>query len=525
MRMIIRRPARIWILVCLIISTMCPKECLCGRFQKEDHVALLNKSIDFLSYRKFHPAQTTLQEAMRGWSYVQEVYEPVALYRALQNELPKAQETYRKAIRFNPDLARFHDNKGISYFNSGNFQAGVVEFQKALRIDPHDMVAGINLGRYFLQRREYQRAIPYFRAARVLQSLDAGALLDLTRACFGVHHLQEAREASLRLSAIAGSDAKIRFSLGLLLAQNGQFRMAVNEFSAVPPSQRDFATYMNIGMVYSKLQRLTEARNAYENALELNPSSPDPYLQIGIDYATSGEDSRAVNWISEAYAKAPDRKAIAYAFAEELIQNGNYSWAQIVLSRSMKLHRNATDLVKAQGDLDLAQQQVKQAERAYLRCLRIDPKRIDALLSLAVAYLQLSNEEDARQQLEKVLQIQPENAEANALLGRIALMTGNTKTALKLTENALRQDPNNKQANEDLAEIWMREGHFRQAYSVLEKLIRLDPQKSRLHYLLGRALLKLGRRNEAEHELELSKSLEEAAPARPNEILPEPHEH
>jgi Flp pilus assembly protein TadD len=104
-------------------------------------------------------------------------------------------------------------------------------------------------------------------------------------------------------------------------------------------------------------------------------------------------------------------------------------------------------------------------------------------------------------------------------------MTGNTKTALKLTENALRQDPNNKQANEDLAEIWMREGHFRQAYSVLEKLIRLDPQKSRLHYLLGRALLKLGRRNEAEHELELSKSLEEAAPARPNEILPEPHEH
>jgi Flp pilus assembly protein TadD len=301
--------------------------------------------------------------------------------------------------------------------------------------------------------------------------------------------------------------------LGLLLAENGQYEMAAEEFNAVPASDRDFAAYMNLGMVYSKLRKFEEARNAYQSALQLDPSNPEPYLHIGLGSAAMGQQAQAVNWIGQAHAMAPQREDITYAFAEALIQNASYDRADGILSQALQAHPHSPALLEAQGDLYLQQDQNEQAKQDYLKCLEISPRVAGARVSLAKAYLGLHQPQKAWKELEKVLQTQPHNPEANAQLGRMALDADGQEEALRMTSKALQADPDNRIANETLAEIRIREGRYSDAFDILHKLVKLDPKTPRYHYLLGRVLLKLGRTAEAQREFQLSQSSQNAPPA------------
>jgi Flp pilus assembly protein TadD len=84
---------------------------------------------------------------------------------------------------------------------------------------------------------------------------------------------------------------------------------------------------------------------------------------------------------------------------------------------------------------------------------------------------------------------------------------GQIAIALDSLKKALQEDPNNLNANEDLATIQLRQGSSVEAQAVLEKLVRLDPNNPRYHYLLGQALLKSGRKEEAQREFTRSQEL------------------
>lgn len=506
--------------ICLIVLALFPVGIFSAQQPQGSCSALLNKGSELLSHRQVNQAIITLEEAQPRCGGTSQFYATLGLAYDLSSQHQRAREAYRKAIALDPNVPGLYDNLGISYFSTGNFAAGIAEFKKAIEIDPHDVAAGINLGRYYLRDKNYQSAIRHFLAAGVLQSRDPVSLFQLAQACFGARDLNRAHQAVGRLSGIAGSNARIRFSLGLLLARNREYEMAAREFKAIPPSASDFAVYLNLGMVYSKLGRFEQARQAYENALQIDPASPEPYLRLGIDAAKARRNAQAVDWLSQAYAKAPGKEDISYVFAEELIQNRSYTWAESVLSHAMKLHPDAAGLVEAQGDLYLAQQKNGQAADSYLRCLNMNPHLVSARVSLAKSYLASGQSEKAREQLEAVLLAQPGNAEANALLGSMELKSGKEEAALHMTEEALKRDPDNRTANENLAEISIREGKYPQAYAALEKLAKLEPKSSRVHFLLGRVLLKLGRQNDAEHEFELSRTLQAAPPARSGPMAP-----
>ncbi|MDE3179947.1 MAG: tetratricopeptide repeat protein [Acidobacteriota bacterium] len=477
----------------------------------------MNKSTEFLRQRKTADAQRSLREAEHNCSSLPEFYATLALSYDLQDQHIKAQEAYRKAIAMNPHIAQFHDNLGISYASSGNSPASITQFERALQIDPHDVAANLNLASYYLRQHEYPRAIGHFQAAGIQHSSNIRALMGLTQAYLGTYNIAAARETATRLSRLAGSDSKVHFSLGLILAENRQYDLAAEEFEAIPATDRDFAAYMNLGMAYSKLRKFKKARDAYQSALELDPSSPDPYLHIGLDSAAMGEEAQAVNWIGQAHAETPEREDVAYAFAEALIDNASYDRAHLILSQALQAHPRSPALLEAQGDFYLHQDQPEKAKRAYLKCLEISPMAAGARVSLAKAYLELHQPETARQELENVLHAQPDNPDANARLGRMALDEGRQEDAQRMVSKALQADPVNRIANETLAEIRIREGRYSGAFRILQNLVKLDPNIPKYHYLLGRVLLKLGQAAKAQREFQRSQSLQNAPlAARPN---------
>jgi tetratricopeptide (TPR) repeat protein len=436
-----------------------------------------------------------------------ELFDTLGLAYDFNNQHTEAQEAFGKAVALNPQNNLFRNNLATSYLRAGNQSAGIAEFQTVLKADPSNRTAGLNLGSFYLSQKQYQLAIRYFQAAGVERSPDPASLLEYTEAQFGAGEVQSARDTAVRLSRLARVDAGIHFSLGLLLAQHGEYRMAAEQFAAIPPSQRDTAADLNLGMVYSRQRQFQEARQAYQDAIRLDPSNPDPYLQMGLDASALGNHDAAIDWITQAHTKSPQRIDIVYVLAEELIHVGNLERARDLLLAVRERDPNEPALWEALGDLYSRQHRGQDAQQAYQQCLRLSPQRVRARVLLARADVELHQPEEARKELERALQLEPHNSEANAELGRMEFEAGQTEAAMRYIAQALATDPDNLRANEDLARIELHQGKPAEALPVLQRLVKLNPQNSQFHYLLGQALAKLQRAKEAQAEFELSSKL------------------
>lgn len=70
-------------------------------------------------------------------------------------------------------------------------------------------------------------------------------------------------------------------------------------------------------------------------------------------------------------------------------------------------------------------------------------------------------------------------------------------------------DPNNPELYRKLGEIYLNKKEFTTAIKQFKKALQLDPQDAETRYKLGQAYLKMGRIDEGEKEIALSKKLKE----------------
>ena len=65
---------------------------------------------------------------------------------AASGDMDGAIVEYRKALRINPDFTDAHNNLGLALEKNKNLDAAIVEFREALRVEPDDAVVHFNLG-------------------------------------------------------------------------------------------------------------------------------------------------------------------------------------------------------------------------------------------------------------------------------------------------------------------------------------------------------------------------------------------
>jgi Flp pilus assembly protein TadD len=478
----------------------------------EDCDALLKRGEELLGEHQPEAARIPILQVTKACPTNPRGYDLLGISYDSQDRFEEAQQAFRKAIALAPRGAGFHNNLAISFAHSGKTGEAITEFQNAVRLDVHNEFANGNLADYYVKEKNYRRALYYLRNARADQSTDPSLVYELAQAYFGAGETKPALQTVARLWKLAPSDARIRFALGLLLAQHDQYAGAVEQFEAVAVQERDFAVYQNLGLAYSKLGRLPEAQRAFEQALRLDPSNPEPYFGIGINLLAARSIDQAIYPLSQAYDKAPQRVDIACTLAEALIQGQDFSRAHDLLAEIRAKSPNNPIVVQTEGDLYRAQGQDSKALESYRQILRYDPENVPARLRLAKVYLVLGQTVEAKNEFKRVLKANPTNGDAHAGLGRIALRAGQEDLALQELSRALREDPDELDANEDLAAIKSRRGQLAVAQTVLEKLVRLDPNNARYHYQLGRVLLKLGRVGEAQREFARSQQIGVAKP-------------
>jgi len=165
-----------------------------------------------------------------------------------QSRFDEAIQTYLQILQLEPNHLETMGNLGISYKAQNKFDEAISWYEKALQIDPNSLPAWGNLGNVYQEQKSFEKAL--FCYQKTLQ-LDPD------------NPMTHNNMGNLYLSHNKPADAVKYYQQGIVLSK---------KHSDKAPSSMLIDTYCNLGNALAGLNEIAHADQAYQMALQLDPT-------------------------------------------------------------------------------------------------------------------------------------------------------------------------------------------------------------------------------------------------------------
>ncbi len=210
---------------------------------------------------------------------------------ASQKQFDAAIESYKEAIKLNPNLASAYLGIGTAYGSVGRAGDAFEPMKTAVRLAPDNVLAHINLAVTLSNLRRYDEALAELNEAKRLSPKD-GRIYNMT---------------------------------GNVLSSTGKFEEAITNYkksAELNPDQS--ANYHNIGLMYMRLGKFTEAVEPLETALRLNPSYQNARYHLSNAYSKTGRYQEAIESWTKFLELVPNGYEALNNRALNYLYEGNY---------------------------------------------------------------------------------------------------------------------------------------------------------------------------------------------------------
>ena len=314
-----------------------------ARFAAEDWDGAIARFGDALS-------QTTECIPALDWSTTY-FYRGRAYYN--EGDYDRAIADFDQAIQLQPDDAAAYNNRGLAYAHKGDYDRAIADYDQAIQLQPDLAEAYSNRGNAYADKGDYDRAIADYDQAIQLQP-------DYTTAYN---------------------------NRGITYADKGDTGRAIADFDQAIQLQPDYAlAYNNRGATYAHKGDHDCAIADYDQAIQLRPDYALAYNNRGLAYADKGDYDRAIADFDQTIQLQPDDAAAYYNRGNAYADKGDYDRAIANYDQAIALKSDHANAYYTRG---LAYAQKGEEEKAIA-----DFKK----------FLELSNDLYWRQQAEEQLQ-------------------------------------------------------------------------------------------------------------------------
>jgi len=219
----------------------------------------------------------------------------------------EAVESFKQAIRINPDYAEAHYNLGVAYYKLGRYSEAVEAYKQAIRINPDYAEAHYNLGVAYGVLGRHSEAVEAFKQAIRINPDYAEAHCNLGVSYGKLGRYSEAVEAYKQAIRINPDYAEAHNNLGATYCELVRYSEAVEPFKQAIRINPDFSkAHLGLGVAYGELGRYSEAVEAYKHAIRINPNLAEAHYYLGVAYGELGRYSEAVEAYKHAIRINPD---------------------------------------------------------------------------------------------------------------------------------------------------------------------------------------------------------------------------
>jgi len=196
------------------------------RQHKDVAVTKANQAKEFLQHDDAAKAAALYREAVQNDPKNAQILYEFALALDAQRDFDAEQETLRRAIEANPDLAEAYNQLGLLILQAGHASEAEKEFQKAISLNPQYAEAQNNLGVLYGQQGRDPEAERLFRRAIDSNPQYAQAYVNLAAALAEQSVFTEAEAAAETAIAIQPDNQEARELRAKIEAELGQHRTA-----------------------------------------------------------------------------------------------------------------------------------------------------------------------------------------------------------------------------------------------------------------------------------------------------------
>ena len=467
---------------------------------------------------RLEEAKTRISEDLRQNPPTADGYNLLGIIESKEQDYSGALTAFQDALKLNPDSPRTHNNLGNVYLVQKKFDMAEKEFRAALRLSPNDPDGNYNLGMLQMAKGSPEEAITYFQRVHPQNS---ATRLNLIRAYLQSKRYATALRMASALSAENKDDVRIHFSLGILLASEGQYEPASLELAKADALQPGtFEILYNLGQVYLRNEKYPSAELVLTQALKLKPESPDALYLLAQVYTKESRPLDALDLLVRAHKIAPENPDISFLMAQISISQKYFADAIPLLEQSLQTVPGRSDIREALGESYFMAGNVDKAIVQFNRTLEIQPSaRTYAFLGLS--YSHLGRFDEAKRNFENGLKLDPQNNFSLFQLGYIAERQGDSKGAEAIFHRVLHSNPDFPDALLELANLRIEEKQFPEAVQLLRKYVQVSPTSATGYYRLAMVERDLHEGPAADRDLARFQTLskETSASAHPYEHL------
>ena len=290
-----------------------------------------------------------------------------------------AEESCENALAAAPDDALLHEQLAKLDQLTGDLAGAATNAQQAVNFFPNSSQDLSQLGIILAKQQKYEEAVAVFRRVFQMDPQDVFALQNLAQSLKDLGRTDEAIREYLHALAVNPRFGLAWLGLGQVLEKTGRaaeaedcYRQALANRIKRAPELQTLARFC-----VSHGWREAAVTN-YDDAINLDPSDPTPYVDAGQNLAALGRHAEAEQRYAEAIRIAPDLIQPHFLYGMELGQDGRPADAAV----------------------------------QFREAVRIMPDLPEARVNLGVALEDEGNYSEALAQFEKVLEHNPGNAMA-----------------------------------------------------------------------------------------------------------------
>ncbi|HXM92869.1 MAG TPA: tetratricopeptide repeat protein [Candidatus Dormibacteraeota bacterium] len=437
---------------------------------------------------------------------------------SLQGHFEEAEKYFLKSLQIDPEFFPARKNLAITYFDSGQYELAIPEFQK-LADGPTDSrpVAYLFLGMLAEKHKEYGKASAFLEKSGEILYQYPQALIAFAHCLYELHQVPRADTVLSRLETFRALAASDYFSAGLLYSQHGQDERAWANFEKASKAQPELPglAYQR-AIVLNRLGRSLEALNILADLTRTKPDADSLNLLAHVA-EKNGELKLAIQSLRQAAQLDPARQDNYLDFSTLCLDYENYPVALEAVDVGLEHVPNSYPLLVQRGVVLERLGRIDEAEEVLRKASQLQQDNSVALLSLAIIQTHAGRLQDARSLLSASLGKFPNNYYMHYQLGVVLVQIQGPeeiseeieRKAEQAFEETIRLKPSFADSYYQLSKLYSRKD-FQKAEENLLTCLRLDPRHASAEYSLSRLYLKAGRRTEARELMARFESHQEA---------------
>lgn len=388
----------------------------------------------------------------------------------------------------NPDAAkRKYVESGMKYMDQKKYDSAVIQFKKALQIDPKYAEAHYELGQAELAQQHWAAAFKEFSVAVDQDPNFVKAHLAMGTMWWQARKYTEAEEHARFVVDHDPNNLDGYMLLGNILLGEKKPQEAIDMYTkgaAIKPN--DPGVYLNRGVAYAAMKQDGPAEEDLRKAVTVDPKATQAYYALSNFYLNKQDPKKAEEVLRQAIQNAAPEDPIPYLrLASLMLREGRKTDGELAVQQLRNKQPSSAVVAAAIGDYYMASRDSQDAIKEYQRGLNLDMKNQELQLRLLETLISTGKIDEAAKLTDQLLKENPGDIMARITHARLLAIKGNSSEAITTLREVIKDAPENAQAHFILGQVLHQTGDLAGAKSELQEALKRQPDNQMVLHALA----------------------------------------